>query len=70
MLSKDSELGVKCVIFIRNMRFFFMIYDGIVYALCLSLICFFFFFVSDEDAYNIKEQDGCISGQAKDRETQ
>lgn len=26
--------------------------------------------VSDEDAYNIREQDGCISGQAEDRETQ
>lgn len=25
---------------------------------------------NDEDAYNIKEQDGCVSGQAKDRETQ
>lgn len=28
------------------------------------------FCVSGEDAYNIREQDGCISGQAKDRETQ
>jgi hypothetical protein len=79
-LEKRKLKSMKCMIFIaddersKTVPFFpvecYRIVNVYFYVDVLHGCSTFGFHVSDEDAYNIREQDGCISGQAKDRETQ